>query len=329
MFTHLLVPLDGSPLAACALPHAIAFARTFGAKVTVVRVLAAPSSGAPTDSFDWELHKAEAEAYLDSIAQALQAAGVCPETVVLEGQPAHLIVNYVQRNQVDLVILSSHGDSGLTGWNIGSVAQKILLRAHVSCLLVRAYHPLQTARTDLRYQRLLVPLDGSLRAECALPVASTLAQFNQAELWLAYVVRRPDLPHYLPLTPEEQTMVEQLLLRNRSAVAQHLEQLRAQWPAVTAIHLLTNGAVAATLDALTAAEQIDLVILSAHGYSGGNQWPYGSVTTNFIVYGRAPLLLIQDLPAGCLPQVGEVAAQETDGPLYTASERQPAHYTTG
>ena len=124
-------------------------------------------------------------------------------------------------------------------------------------------------------------------------------------------------------------MVEQLLLRNRSAVAQHLEQLRAQWPAVTAIHLLTNGAVAATLDALTAAEQIDLVILSAHGYSGGNQWPYGSVTTNFIVYGRAPLLLIQDLPAGCLPQVGEVAAQETGGPLYTASERQPAHYTTG
>lgn len=328
MFTHLLVPLDGSPLAACALPHAIAFARAFGAKVTLVRVLAVPSSGAPTDSFDWQLHKAEAEAYLDGIAQALQVAGIFPETVVLEGQPAHLIVNYVQRNQIDLVILSSHGESGLTGWNIGSVAQKILLRAHVSCLLIRAYQPLQTERTDLRYHRLLVPLDGSLRAECALPVATTLAQYYQAALSLAHVVRQPDLPHYLPLTPEEQTLAEELLQRNRSAVFQHLEQLRAQWPAVTAIHLLTNSAVAATLDALTVHAQVDLVILSAHGYSGGSQWPYGSVTTNFIVYGRAPLLLIQDLPAGCLPLVGEVAAQETDGPLYTARGRLPAHYTT-
>ena len=328
MFTHLLVPLDGSPLAACALPHAIAFARAFGAKVTLVRVLAVPAAGAPTDSFDWQLHKAEAEAYLDGIAQALQVAGIFPETVVLEGQPADLIVNYVQRNQIDLVILSSHGESGLTGWNIGSVAQKILLRAHVSCLLIRAYQPLQTERTDLRYHRLLVPLDGSLRAECALPVATTLAQYYQAALTLAHVVRQPDLPHYLPLTPEEQTLVEQLLQRNRSAVAQHLEQLRVQWPAVTAIHLLTNSAVAATLDALTANAQIDLVILSAHGYSGGSQWPYGSVTTNFIVYGRAPLLLIQDLPAGCLPLVGEVAAQEIGGPLYTARGRLPAHYTT-
>lgn len=328
MFTHLLVPLDGSPLAACALPHAIAFARAFGAKVTLVRVLAVPSSGAPTDSFDWQLHKAEAEAYLDGIAQALQVAGIFPETVVLEGQPAHLIVNYVQRNQIDLVILSSHGESGLTGWNIGSVAQKILLRAHVSCLLIRAYQPLQTERTDLRYHRLLVPLDGSLRAECALPVATTLAQYYQAALSLAHVVRQPDLPHYLPLTPEEQTLAEELLQRNRSAVFQHLEQLRAQWPAVTEIHLLTNSAVAATLDALTVHAQVDLVILSAHGYSGGSQWPYGSVTTNFIVYGRAPLLLIQDLPAGCLPLVGEVAAQETDGPLYTARGRLPAHYTT-
>lgn len=327
MFTHLLVPLDGSPLATCALPHAITFARAFAAKVTVLRVLTASSSNAPIDILDWQLHKAEAEAYLDGVAQALQAAGLLPEVVVLEGQPANVIVDYVQHNQVDLVILSSHGESGLTGWNIGSVAQKVLLRAHVSCLLVRAYSPFQSACTDLRYHRLLVPLDGSLRAECALPVATTLAQFNQAELRLAHVVRQPDLPHYLPLTAEEQTLIEQLLLRNRLAVSQHLEQLRAQWPAVTAIHLLTNVAVAATLEALTVAEQIDLVILSAHGYSGASQWPYGSVTTNFIVYGQAPLLLVQDAPMGSSPLVGEVAAKETSGHRYTASERLLIQHT--
>jgi hypothetical protein len=107
-------------------------------------------------------------------------------------------------------------------------------------------------------------------------------------------------------------------------VAQHLEQLSAHWPAVTATRLLTSNAVAATLDALTVAEQLDLVILSAHGYSGGSQWPYGSVTTNFIVYGRAPLLLIQDL-AEYPPMAGEVAAQEVGGQVPMAGERMATH----
>jgi nucleotide-binding universal stress UspA family protein len=325
MFTHLLVPLDGSPLAACVLPHAVAFARAFQSKVTLLRVLAAPSSGAPINTFDWQLQKAEAEAYLDSIAQHLQTAEVPTEAVLVEGQPANQVIDYVHRNQIDLVILSSHGESGLTGWNIGSVAQKILLRSQVSSLLVRAYQPLQTERTDLRYQRLLVPLDGSVRAECALPVATILAQFYDAELWLAHVVRQPDLPHYLPFSPEERALIEQLLLRNQTAVAQHLEQLRAHWPSVTEIRLLTDAAVAATLDALTASEQLDLVVLSAHGYSGGSQWPYGSVTTNFIVYGQAPLLLVQDLPVERPPTVGEVAAQAAGGHAYRVMEHMPAH----
>jgi nucleotide-binding universal stress UspA family protein len=270
------------------------------------------------------LLKAEAEVYLDGIAQHLQMAGVSAARVVLEGQPATTVTDYVQRNQVDLVILSSHGESGLIGWNIGSVAQRILLHAHASCLLVRAYLPIQPERIDLHYQRLLVPLDGSVRAECALPVATVLAQFYQAELWLAHVLCPPDLPRYTPLTTDERTLMEQLMLRNRLAVTQHLAQLSTRWPAVTATRLLTSNAVAATLDALTVAEQLDLVILSAHGYSGGSQWPYGSVTTNFIVYGRAPLLLIQDL-AEYPPMAGEVAAQEVGGQVPMAGERMATH----
>lgn len=325
MFTHLLVPLDGSSLAASVLPHVVAFARAFNAQVTVLRVLARPPAGCPVDVFDWQLLKAEAEAYLDNMAQDLQRAGVATESILVEGQPANCIIDYAHRHPIDLVILSSHGEGGLTGWNIGSVAQKILLRSHVANLLVRAYQPIRSDNSELHYQRLLVPLDGSLRAECALPAATTLAQFYQAELWLAHVIRRPDLPHSLPLTVAEERLIEQLLTRNQLAVAQQLAQLRAQWPAVTTTRLLTGEGVAATLDALTATEQIDLVILSAHGYSGGSQWPYGSVTTNLIVYGRAPLLLIQDLPAGCPAMAGEIAAQAVGGPVYRASERLLAH----
>jgi hypothetical protein len=62
---------------------------------------------------------------------------------------------------------------------------------------------------------------------------------------------------------------------------------------------------------LALSEQVDLVILSAHGYAGRDYWPYGSVATNFLVYGTTPLLLIQDLsPAGWVPTSTAIAIRE-------------------
>nr|HMN29854.1 universal stress protein [Caldilineaceae bacterium] len=71
MFKHLLVPLDGSELAECVLPHTIAVARAFAARVTLLRVLPAPSHDIPVDIFDWQLHKTAANAYLDHVAARL------------------------------------------------------------------------------------------------------------------------------------------------------------------------------------------------------------------------------------------------------------------
>jgi nucleotide-binding universal stress UspA family protein len=61
------------------------------------------------------------------------------------------------------------------------------------------------------------------------------------------------------------------------------------------IRLLTAPGVAVALHDLAEQEKVDLVMLSAHGYSGGSRWPYGSVTTSFIAYGSGPLLIVQDL----------------------------------
>jgi nucleotide-binding universal stress UspA family protein len=322
MFKHLLVPLDGSSLAECALPHTIAFARAFKPQVTLLRVLAAPAPGTAVDLFDWQLQKAEAEAYLDGIAARLQTAGVPVETVVAEGQPANCVINTIPHHQIDLVVLSSHGESGLVDWSMGSVAQKILLRSHVSSLLVRPYQPFQARQTDLRYQRLLVPLDGSRRAECVLPFATTLAHCYGAQLVLAHVFRHPEMPGPLPLAPEDQLLAAQMMARNREAVTKYLEQLKAQLPNVTEMRLLTCEDVAAGLHELAVSEQVDLVILSAHGYTCGNQWSYGSVITNIIVYGTTPLLLVQDLAAGEWASTpAEVTLGEQGNHLYMASER--------
>lgn len=326
MFKHLLVPLDGSALAECVLPHAIAVARAFKAQVTLLRVLASPPPGVAIDVFDWQLEKAEAEAYLDGVAAHLQQANIPVETDVEEGQPAANVIDYAHHNQVDLVALSSHGASGLADWYMGSVVQKVLFRSYLSTLLVRACRPIQVERTDLRYQRLLVPLDGSQRAEHVLPFATTLAQCHDAQLLLAHVLRRPEVPPDIPTGSQDQRLARRLVARNYATMTKHLEHLQSQLPIGTEIRVLEDQHVAAGLHKLALAEQADLIILSAHGYAGGRYWPYGSVASNFILYGVTPLLLIQDLsPADRVLTPAELVMREQSEHLFMASERfEPA-----
>ncbi len=141
MINKILVPLDGSPLATCVLPHVVAIAHATGAQVTLLRVIERNRElSTSVNPADWRLSKVEAQAYLDELqtqlANVLESA---PETIVLEGPAADRIIEQAQHSDFDLVTLSSHGQGGLSGWNISSVAQKVIQRAGKSILLVRAY----------------------------------------------------------------------------------------------------------------------------------------------------------------------------------------------
>ena len=313
MINHILVPLDGSSLAECVLPHTLAVAQAFGSQVTLLHVLEPtqiPGQPRAVDPVYWHIRKAESDAYLDAIATRLQAAGLKAQHAVLEGQPAERVIEYARDNGVDLVILSSHGRSGLSGWNVSSVVQKIILRIYRPILLVRAYQLVTPAVTGLHYQRLLVPLDGSQRAECILPLASNLALAHEAQLLLAHVIHKPEMPRHAPLTSEEAELVTQLTERNRAAAVKYLDQLRARLPGDVETRLIAGVNVLVTLHELAEQEKVDLVVLNAHGYSGETRWPYGGTVTSFIAYGSTPLLIAQDvLPEAMEPTPAEVAAQ--------------------
>jgi nucleotide-binding universal stress UspA family protein len=319
LFKHFLVPLDGSALAECVLPHTLALARAFQAQVTLLRVLALPQSGTPVDILSWQMEKAEAEAYLGNLAVRLQTAGVTTETAVIAGQPTDGVIDYVHSHQIDLLVLSSHGENGVTDWHMGSVVQKVLLRSRISGLLVRADKSIQTEQTDLRYQHLLAPLDGSLRATHVLPFVSTLARLYDARLLVVHVQSKPDMPRHTPLSPADKALAQQLTMHNHKAMTGHFDRLKSRLPAATDFRLLEHEDVAACLHELAETEQIDLVILSAHGYSGGSRWPYGSIATNLVANGMTPLLLVQDWPADWTSTVAEGAARETQsGPMPSA-----------
>jgi nucleotide-binding universal stress UspA family protein len=315
MFNHILVPLDGSPLCECVLSHVVTLAQILGARVTLLQVLEPVHTTAdPTRSVDplsWHMRKAQAGAYLDAIAARLREADLRVEKALLEGQAAERIAQFAKDQSADLIVLSSHGEGGLNKWNISSVVQRTILEASISVMIVRAYQPVPSDLTGLRYERLLVPLDGSQRAECTLPLATTLARIHESQLLLAHVVARPEVPRRAPPTQEDIELANQITERNRLEAAEYLQQLQSRLSLDVQTCLLVSDNAAATLHELVEQENVDLVMLSAHGYSGGTKWPYGSVAVSFIAYGTTPLLIVQDLSQEELERMqAEMAVRE-------------------
>ena len=314
MLAHVLIPLDGSSLAECVLPHGLSVAKAFGARVTLMQVVEPAETGgrAPTiDPLEWHYSQAAGVTYLEQVAEQLRLAGLPTEQILLEGDPALCVIDHAQAKHADLILLSSHGRSGLSGWNVSSVVQKILARAHLSILLIPAYQPAADELSGLHYRRILVPLDGSQRAECVIPLVTALASGHGSQLLLAHVVRKPELPRRAPPSKEDQALADAITERNRVEASRYLEELRLRLSLPAETRLLVSDHVAATIQQLALQESVDLVVLSAHGYSGGTRWPYGSLTTSFITYGNKPLLIVQDLPRQVIePTAAELAVKE-------------------
>ncbi|MBI1293411.1 hypothetical protein GC175_00450 [bacterium] len=320
MFDRILVPLDGSSLAECVLPHLVALARTFDAEVELVHVLACNGGkgGAPIDPLSWEIRKAEARSYLDEVYARLTEADIDNVSVnLLEGEPAQRIVEFAQSRDIDLIVLSSHGQAGLNRWNVSSVVRKVIQCANRSIFLVRAYTAPETESpftSEHAYKRLLVPVDGSRRAECALNIAVTVARAHEAELLLGHVVAKPEMPSRVPLSTEDNALLERFTERCRDAGADYLEQLRGRLSMNFEALLSVSDDRIAALHALVDEQCADLVVLCAHGFSGKSKWPFGSVATSFIEYGTTPLLMVQDLDPNSLEAThAELAAAETKG----------------
>ena len=321
MINHILVPLDGSTLAECVLPHVAAIAPATNARVTLLHVMQATQNGAAgpaVDPIEWHLQKQKTEKYLEQIVHRLNKSGILGiEPIVLEGNPANSVVDFARNNNVDLIALSTHGQSGLSGWNVSGVVSKILLRSYKSTLLVRAYLSPSLGLTKVRYKRLFVGMDCSPRSEFILPFAIGLAQFHKSQLILESVIEKPQAIHRLPPSDEDTELINRFVERNYQAATRYLEQLVAQFSMKELkirAHVSIGDSALAVLHDLAEESNADLVMLVAHGFSGERRWPYGSVTTSFIAYGNTSLLIMQDLPDTEIQQTrAEMAVRESKG----------------
>ncbi len=378
MFNRILVPLDGSPLAERVIPHARHFARTFGGSITLLQVLdPAPYSenASAVEPLNWQIRKTEADLYLKGVAARLREQGIQAEHVVREGRASDNIVDFAHSENIDLLVLSTHGSSGLSRWNINAISMKVMEKAYLPVLLVRAYQipgkgdsqavstgasgeaaagsaapgtesrssagsagaadstpgniPTQNQRAaagapapaaaipatgmegEVAYHRILLPIDSSRRAECALPAAIGLAKGENTSLLLAAVIEPPILPIPGPYPADLQQLSEQFMKASREIVQNYVNEMKSRLPFEAETRVVENDSVPAAIHDLVEKENIDLVILCAHGKTGHINWPYGSVARNYIEHGTQPVLVIQDVRHEQVrPTAAEIAAEK-------------------
>jgi nucleotide-binding universal stress UspA family protein len=295
MYGKILVPLDGSGLAEVALPYAEQLARRLHSDIHLIYV---------TESAEVPQHYIH-RFYLQKIGEATkEGAGrdagepvgkpVKVAPTVLVGNPAEEIVDYADREDVSLIVMATHGRSGISRWALGSVAEKVVRATSRPVALIRA----KGARADVREKgavnKVLVPLDGSKRGEAAIPYVEELATELKAQVILLQVVP----PIYL--TPNAEQLKEQESFR--LSAEDYINKVAAQFKhkgieAKSELREVTVATVAEEI--INIADEIcaDLVAMSTRGRTEVGLWAFGSVADRVLRHGNTPLLLVRP-PAG-------------------------------
>jgi nucleotide-binding universal stress UspA family protein len=296
MYNKILVPLDGSSLAEQVLPYARFFAKLLAIPVQLLRVInpnEVESIPIPQDRcFDAQLSRSmlSSRAYLKTIAQSFQQGQV--DCSVHEGNPPEVLMDKAAADKRTLIVMATHGGAGVRRWLLGSVANKLLQNATNDMFLVRVT---DEARTDgdVTLKRVIIPLDGSLFAEQALPHIEELAKRIELEIVLLRVCVQQPLVTKHPYMPSMNDYFHNLEGEVHGYLARKVQQLKAS--GLTNVEpMMTCGYAADQIISTAAKTRDSFVVITTHGDSGMNRWALGSVTNSVVRHSRSPVLVSPD-----------------------------------
>jgi nucleotide-binding universal stress UspA family protein len=289
-----MVPLDGSRLAEHSLVYLDALRSLGESQVLLFSVVDEAEDFRALDPNEALAREENILAtYLREVAADIkQHLGIEVETKVVAGSPAGSILEEAANYSPDLLVISTHGRSGISRWRLGSVADKVIRGAVCNTLVVGPKAAERGTWIDARimepFKSLLVPLDGSGLAEAALPVASRFAESYDAQIHLVRVVQVPTTADgmgevsYMPDLLDTLTESSKAYLQNTAA--------KLNRPGVKTDVLI--GSAAWRLEEYVAGNAIGLVIMTSHGRSGFVRTALGSVTDR-LLGGAAPVLVVR------------------------------------
>jgi nucleotide-binding universal stress UspA family protein len=319
----IVVPLDGSKLAEQALPLAATLARVEDAVLIPVTAIVKGDRWVD-DGFlrRWESEEQAAiEEYQRSIIDRLRRQSLRVKGHLEWGRPEAVIESIAVEESAGLIVMTTHGRSGVSRWTLGSVADKLLRTTSTPLILI---HPTTQARVPRAIRRIAVALDGTQFAEGALPEAEQLARTVGASLLLARVVVPPAALYGAEFMPGSPPMLEKMEAEARDYLEHIAEEVRER-----GLEVDTAAALGVPADAILAAardNKADLIAMTTHGRTGLDRWLFGSVTDAVVRQGELPVLAVrtwlsaEEEEAAAIPLAGNAVVpppvlEETVEPL--------------
>jgi nucleotide-binding universal stress UspA family protein len=288
MWKKILVPLDGSDLAELALPYAEELANAFKSEIILLHV------SDPADTHHRHMH----ELYVKEVADRIRERIRKVSPVVVSGKAADEIISYAEKNDVGLIIMTSHGRSGIMSWATGSIASKLLQATAVPMLLVRAVKPGRKVQRPVLLNRILLPLDGSEAGEAAVGYVGELMSRLESDVILFGVVssgqhiRTVGGLDYISYPEEQLAMFKKEAEEYLDGVYRKLKRRKG-----TVKVTIKVGADDIGQEIFKFAEEkrVNLIAISSHGHSGIEKWVFGSIANKVVQESKAPVLVIKAL----------------------------------
>ena len=281
MFRRVMVPLDGSGFAESALPAAIQLARRSGGEIRLVLVLEPVLSDLDLSPTDPSEHAAAAE-YLASVREnKVSGLGDKVGMTVRPGLAAEEIAAEARDWKADVIVMATHGRSGVSRAWLGSVTDRCIRAANCPVLAV---HPTESGvGPDLTTREVIVPLDESAHSEAALPYGVTLAQELGVPLHLVEVIslQRFVNPKHLSATMDRGAQAALYLRR-------HLDRLRRDGLDLRESVVVDPSVASAILNRAEGS----LIVMSTHGRTGIDRAVFGSVADKVIRGATGSVLVI-------------------------------------
>lgn len=302
MYKRMVIPLDGSEVAESVLPYVKELAVRFGIYPIFLYVCDSHETSSLAVYQGYIEHMAE------NISNYIQENTGTPtrdkvlkaEGKAVVGHPAEEILRCADEKEADLILMATHGRSGIKRWALGSIADKVLRSSTIPVWLIRATAPAGKTVDKESLKTILVPLDGSELAESVLPHVEMLAKQGDAEAVNVVLIQVCEPLTILPVSTLEVpvnwgSVMEEHMGYARKAAGQYLAGVTAR---LTAAGLKVSSEV---IEGHPASEIINyanktpssIIAMATHGRSGIGRWTYGSVAEKILSGASHPIFLVR------------------------------------
>lgn len=297
---RILAPTDFSDCADAALNHALTLADRFDAQLSLVHVIHELDAGEYGLEAEWSSHRLSDEIEAE-VRERLREMTADRGSIDIQAEIVHrlnldvaaAIEEFVADHEIDLVVMGTHGRTGLGRLMLGSVANRVIRRASCPVMTVRDRSQTGGANGTVDYTELLAPIDFSEHSRVALRLAKGVAARYEARLHLLFVAERRVLPTFSDTGLPGVSVVEMDpdIVANAESALEALDE-NVGGPEVESVYRVSKGEVAQDIVDYAEDQEVDLVTMATRGLAGLSRFLLGSNTERVVRVAPCPVLTV-------------------------------------